>query len=135
MSIIEWKDEYSVRVKEIDAQHQKLVEMINELHTAMAGGKSKDILSEIIQKMVEYTQLHFRTEEKYFDEFNYPQREQHKNEHNSFIEKVTDFSNSFNSGKVFLSIEVMDFLKDWLANHITGSDQEYSDFFTSKGLN
>ncbi len=134
MQLIKWDDNFSVKVKEIDEQHKKLVEMINALHDAMSEGKSKEILSDIIQKMIEYTDFHFKTEEKYFDKFDYPDSKKHKAEHINFVQKVTEFHDGYKSGKVFLSIEVMDFLKNWLHSHITGSDKNYTSFFNSKGL-
>ena len=69
MALMKWDESFSVGVKEIDAQHQKLVAMINELHAAMKEGKVHDVLGEIISGMAKYTIFHFETEEKYFEEF------------------------------------------------------------------
>ncbi len=134
MDFFTWKDEMSVNVKEIDAQHKKLVSMINELHKAMKEGKSKMVLRDIIKGLVEYTKVHFGTEEKYFDKFGYPESQEHIKEHNDFVKKVQEFQKEFEEGKSLVSIEIMNFLKDWLYHHIMGTDKKYSKFFNERGL-
>jgi hemerythrin len=134
MAIIQWNDTFSVKVAEIDQQHQKLVSMINELNDAMKQGKGKDVLSKIINGLVSYTVTHFNTEEKYFDRFGYPETDSHKKEHVAFVKKVSEFKDGFEKGKTSLSIEVMNFLSDWLKNHIKVTDKKYSQFFNEKGL-
>jgi hemerythrin len=134
MAIIQWNDTFSVKVAEIDQQHQKLVSMINELSDAMKQGKGKDALSKIVNGLVSYTVTHFNTEEKYFDRFGYPETDSHKKEHVAFVKKVSEFKDGFEKGKLSLSIEVMNFLSDWLKNHINGTDKKYSQFFNEKGL-
>jgi len=60
--------------------------------------------------------------------------EVHKAEHDEFIAKVSEVEEKFNSGKLVLSIEVTIFLKDWLKNHVQGTDKKYSDFFIKNGV-
>ena len=108
--------------------------MINELNDAMKQGKGKDILGKIVNGLISYTATHFKTEENYFERFGYPDANQHKKEHIAFVQKVSDFKNGFEKGKLSLSIEVMNFLSDWLQNHIKGTDKKYSQFFNGKGL-
>lgn len=134
MALIEWQSSYSVDVKEIDDQHKRLVEMINNLHQAMADRKAKEVLGDIIQGLVDYTQTHFSTEEKYFKQFGYEDTEEHIKQHENFVKKVSDFKEGFDSGRLMLSIDVINFLKDWLINHINGTDQKYTDFMHNNGI-
>lgn len=134
MALLTWNESFSVNVAEIDQQHKKLIDMVNDLNDAMKQGKGKEVLGKILNSMVSYTVSHFRTEEKYFDQFGYPEADDHKKEHAAFIEKVTDFKGKFESRNLFLTIEVMDFLSGWLKTHIMGTDRKYSDFFNEKGL-
>ncbi len=41
MPIIQWNQVFSVNIKQIDAQHMKLVELVNLLHDSMKEGKGK----------------------------------------------------------------------------------------------
>jgi hemerythrin len=134
MALIQWDSSFTVNVAEIDTQHQKLVAMINDLNNAMKQGKGKDILGKIIDELFNYAGSHFATEEKYFDKFGYPAAASHKLEHNNFVKKVSEFKNGFDRGQLALTIEVMNFLKDWLRDHIKGVDKKYGPFFNEKGL-
>ena len=133
MAYIEWNSNISVNIMEIDNQHKKLIEVINELHDSMIKGKSKDILNGLLNDLTNYTVEHFGLEEYYMDKFNYINSSIHKKEHKDFIKKVAEYHNDLKNGKFLLSVQVMNFLKDWLINHIQGSDKKYSEFFIEKG--
>ena len=134
MALIKWDDSLSVKVAKIDLQHQKLVWMINQLSDAMKQGKGKDVLGKIVNDLIGYTATHFKTEEDYFNQFRYPETDSHKKEHIAFVQKVTEFKDGFEKGKLSLSIEIINFLSNWLQNHIKGTDKKYSQFFNGKGL-
>ena len=61
--IFPWKDAYSVRIPEIDAQHKILIRLINELHAAMLCGQAAGAMAGIMDELVRYTDIHFRHEE------------------------------------------------------------------------
>ena len=134
MALITWNDSLSVNVEEIDKQHQKLVQIINDLHDAMREGKEKEVLGNVLTRLIDYTSCHFSTEEKYFDKFGYPDSDPHKKEHIYFLEEVLEFKKAFDEDKVLLTIELMNFLKDWLTNHMQGSDKKFGLFLNEKGL-
>jgi len=134
MNLISWDNSLSVNVEKIDKQHQKLIEMINQLHSKMKEGKGNKFTEEIIGKMAEYTKIHFSTEEKYFDLFDFEESDKHKAEHKAFIEKVAEFQDKLKKGELSLSIEVLSFLTNWLTNHIKGSDKKYTKCFNEHGL-
>ena len=110
MSIIKWSDSLSVNVEEIDLQHQKLVAMIDELADAVKLGKGNDVLGEILTGMVNYAATHFKTEEKYFEQFDYSEKDSHIEEHNSFTRKISDFQTKFENQESSLTFEIMEFL-------------------------
>jgi hemerythrin len=134
MSFFDWQDALSVGIVEIDNQHKQLVAMINDLYSAMRAGRGREVLGGIIDKMSQYAVEHFKTEETYMTRFGYSDYSSHKASHDAFIAKVSDFKQSFSQGKILLSIEIMNFLKDWLFQHIAKSDQKYVPFFKEKGL-
>lgn len=134
MPIIQWNQVFSVNIKQIDAQHMKLVELVNLLHDSMKEGKGKEVLSRILNELTAYTANHFKTEEDLFKKYGYPKTEVHILEHKNLVEKVLQIKGNFESGKVVLTSDVMNFLRDWLTNHISGSDKAYSAFLNSKGV-
>jgi hemerythrin len=131
---MQWNDTFSVGVAEIDAQHKNLVSYLNDLHFAMTQGKGSAILKSLLERLVGYTQVHFATEEKYMKQWNYPGYVYHKGEHDAFVKKVADFKTKFDAGQTTLSIDILIFLKEWVFNHILGTDKKYGPFFNKNGL-
>lgn len=121
-------------LQEIDKQHQKLVSLINQLHKIMKLRLGNKKAAEILDELVEYTTSHFGYEEKIMREYKYEDLVEHTIKHVDLIGKVGDFQKQFKQGNALLTMDLMDFLKDWLVNHIQGTDKKYAPFFKSKGL-
>ena len=127
MELIQWSEKYSVSNFLIDSQHKRLVSMINQLHESMRDGKGKETLQKILDDLVKYTKEHFLTEETMMKKANYPGYATHKAEHDKLTEKAVDLQKSYAEGKSPLTMDVLNFLKNWLTNHIEGTDKKYKD--------
>lgn len=134
MSYLEWSDELRVGVGDVDDQHKRLVAMVNDLHEAMQRGRGKDVLASTIAGLLDYTVVHFTTEERYFDVFGYSDAPAHKAQHEGFVHQVEDFQQGFRDDRLMLSIDVMDFLSTWLVEHIKGSDRAFGPFLNQHGV-
>lgn len=134
MAIIQWTNEWSVGVEQIDRQHQKLVEIINKLETPMVQEKEKEVLFSVIQELMAYAKIHFKTEEQYFKQFGYEDSNVHKTQHVSFVKKISKFCEDYISGRSGLTESIKNFLFNWIADHIKGSDKKYTDCFNRNGL-
>lgn len=134
MALITWDDKYSVEIPSIDAQHKKLIEIINTLHEAMSQGKGDKVLNQVMDELVQYTQTHFAFEEKLLMANAYPDIVNHKAEHEKLTQKVVEFQTMAKNGQIALSVSVNSFLKSWLLDHIAGFDKKYSALLKSKGV-
>jgi hemerythrin len=133
-----WKDEYSVGVEQIDNQHKQIFETINLLIDIMAGmsdgGGGRDQLDVVIQRLVTYKKIHFATEEKFFDEFDYEYKEDHKAKHREFNEKMGKLVSLHTGDSIGLAFGLVDFLEDWLLSHLLVEDHKYINCFREHGL-
>ena len=127
MAIVYWREEYSVRVPEIDAQHRRLLDMINALHEAMLMGGKAGALKAVMDELVAYTHYHFTFEEQLMARAGYSGLEEHKRKHRAMVSKVGEFAAEISSGQAVVSLKLLNFLKDWLAHHILETDKQYSD--------
>jgi hemerythrin len=134
MAYFNWTDDLSVNIASIDDQHKKLIDLINDFYDSFKSGQSKEKLVELISGLKEYTVYHFTTEEGLLLKNGYSDFENHKKQHVIFEDKVNDFLSRIESGKLVVSVEVTNFLKDWLSNHIKKTDKEYSSFLVEKGV-
>ena len=134
MSLITWDDSLKIGLVEIDTQHKRLVDLLNELFDAMQAGKSKEIIGRVIIELSNYTITHFSNEEKYFKQFGYVDMEEHMLAHKSFINKIKGFRDEFQAGNTSVSTDMMRYLKDWIVKHINGTDKKYVELFKSNGI-
>ncbi len=134
MQFFPWKEQYSLNIDEIDEQHRMLVGMIDKLHTAMAEGRSKSVLDEIINELYNYTKFHFITEERLMDEYDYPGLEQHRREHKELVGKVLAMMERRKGNALGLSSDLSIMLQEWLNNHILDTDKKYSEYLAARGI-
>lgn len=135
MTVLQWNETMRVNVADVDRQHQELVRMIGALNDAMAEGASQEVMGATIAGLIDYTRTHFATEEALFDTYGYPGAAAHKAQHREFVSQVEDFKRGFDEGRLFLSLDVMDFLGQWLVQHIQGSDGQFAPFLNERGVN
>ncbi|GAB6038477.1 hemerythrin family protein [Fundidesulfovibrio butyratiphilus] len=130
MPFLQWSDDLSIGIPEIDAQHQSLVEMLNSLHDAAENGDASAYPA-TVKKMKEYAIMHFSTEERHMKRHKYPDLFDHMAEHAFFVSKVKDFTAS-TAEEIQMLPAVLDFLKQWLAGHISGVDVKMGHFLRDK---
>lgn len=132
--MLNWDEQYSVGVKELDDQHKSMVDYINQIEKARTEGDDRTTVVKILNGLVLYTKDHFALEETYFKMFDYAKIDVHIQEHLSLIEQVEKLVYHFEIGKPPGLTEMMDFLKTWLIDHILGADKEYMQCFSENGL-
>lgn len=134
MALLVWTNEISVQVKSMDDQHRTLVDLVNQLSDAMRVGKGNDLLVPILASLIKYTKVHFAAEERLMQMHKFPQFAPHKAAHEALTKQVLELQQKVEAGKAMLSVSLLNFLKDWLINHIKGMDQEYGRFIAGKGV-
>ena len=134
MDTITWKDSYSVGIAAMDEQHKKLFVLINSLNQAMSEGKGRELVGQVLNEMVDYTSKHFTAEEKLMEKYDYPGLTEQKNEHKAFIQKVDQMQQDAKSKNLTISIEVSQFLRRWITDHIMGMDKNYGSYLNAKGV-
>ena len=130
MSKSRWNPRYSVGNEEIDGQHQRLVEMVSELNE-MIRKKKTDEIGTIFISLIEYTDNHFKTEERYFDKYAYPNKIEHKKIHDDLRKTVLDLKMRYEKGERVVTIELIHFLSNWVTNHILNEDKKYAPYIKS----
>ncbi len=134
MTLIQWNEELCVGINQVDEEHQQLVAIVNQLDEAMTSGKGTRIMGEILAQLVQYTKVHFESEEELMADANFPDLDLHRKQHRQLVQKVEKFQRDFNHSGRRITREMMDFLRYWLANHILVDDKAFGRFCTSAGL-
>lgn len=124
----EMKPEYFIGIDLIDEEHKQIFAYANEayelLHEEFTPDKY-DNISDILEKLREYTKKHFADEEAYMESIHYKRLFTQKVQHQAFIEKLEEFDlehmqDSEDQDQQIMNI--LNFLTDWLINHILHVD-------------
>ncbi|MFW6042767.1 MAG: bacteriohemerythrin [Marinilabiliaceae bacterium] len=126
--MIKWTSEYKMNIPEIDKEHYSLFEKLNEFYHGLEDGSSKERLGQLIKGLLDYAKVHFSNEEKYMESIGFPDLDNNREEHEAFIKKASEFYDKYQSGKLILSLEVTNFIKEWISNHIKQEDKQYAIF-------
>lgn len=126
--LVRWSNSLSTGVPVIDGQHKLLLTYINKLHRGIRNGDDEALLLEILDALAGYAFTHFNTEEIFFAHSGYPDTAEHIRIHEQFREKVIQFRESVLDGKASVDVDVLDFLKNWLIEHIQGMDVSFAPY-------
>ncbi len=132
--MIEWDDKYSVGISKIDDEHKQFIDIVNKAIAIKEHYDNPEELREVLHSITMYAITHFATEENYMIEFNYPEYQYHKEEHHDFSRKVIQYCERVTDGDTQVANEILEYLKQWLVNHIQVTDKKYVDCFIRNGL-
>lgn len=127
MPLIEWNDNFSVGISNLDDEHKNLIRMTNTLYDAMKLGQGKTVADSILKELTDYALTHFSHEEQLMKQVKYPDYSTHKDLHDAFAKKISEYVDLY--AKNLLSAnQLLTILREWLINHICSIDKEYTPF-------
>ncbi len=129
-----WKDSYKIGVKKVDKQHKELFKRLNSfIEVVRSDQDMEDKIDEInrtLDFMAEYVVVHFDSEEEVQKKYNYPNYEEHHRIHEEFKADIREFKEEFEDD-MYNEDLIMEFsgrLLTWLINHVTGEDQNITEY-------
>ncbi len=115
----------------IDEDHKRLIGLVGGLNDAIVLGHDKNLILELLQELIHYTEWHFRHEERLMQINGYPDMDRHKDEHQTLIDSVVKVQADFKEGHADVSANLMKILLSWLYDHIHLVDQHLADYLNS----
>ena len=129
-----WKDDYSVGIEAMDNDHKRLLNLINQLQTAVDYYTGRESEEKAMQELIDYIKTHFTKEEKLLEDNDFADLAAHKELHKQYVDKVNELLEQYKNDSEATLIEALAFLKDWLIKHINGTDKEYGKVLNAKGI-
>ena len=123
MAYLTWIPELDTGISEVDKQHRRIVEYINELHDARIDGNREGVAA-VLAETVDYTLSHFAFEEQLMIDAGYMFSGPHKKVHELFVRRVGEFKARFEAGED-VAEELHSMLSRWLFNHIRNDDKGF----------
>jgi hemerythrin len=132
--IVKWEEKYSVDNIEIDAQHERLFQVINNFYNALIGGGGEASIKELVFELKNYTNVHFTSEEDLMLEYEYPLYKSHLDMHKEFVNKVNSLEKSLDKNASIMHVDLLNYLTGWITKHIYETDKQYAEYFREKGV-
>lgn len=127
MQNFEWSSIFVSGIDVIDFQHKILVERINEMINSINKNENQENLMFLFVFLEDYIIYHFSTEEQFFNSFNYLDKEKHLREHHEFNEKIVRFKKEYQEGLVCIDESLIEFLLNWLKEHLLDTDKKFTE--------
>lgn len=135
MAFIDWDDSYSIAIPFFDEEHKTLFALANELHEAVTCEAEVFALERSCDRLIEHVVLHFRHEEMYFEDWQYPHRVQHTAAHRQLRRQLFGYREHILAmPEPAKAVELFELLKTWLIQHILTDDRQYGAFLVERGL-
>ena len=122
----EWSDKFLLNVPQIDSDHKNLFAISNRIYDHISAGEYDKTITQALTLLVKYVHEHFDREERLMERFNFPGIVEHRRYHRLLEQIVSSMQKvhrhepeTVDTGKL------MEFLRDWLEQHILGTDQLY----------
>lgn len=135
MTFLAWDPSYATGIRIIDDEHQHLFTLINKLAATRGGTASHETVQEVVLGLRDYVRTHFVVEEELMRVYKYPGYEAHKKLHKEFFDKVEQLYQDTLSGELIVMNFLVDFIKNWLVEHVLKVDMDYVGFIPKDGIN
>jgi len=132
--LLEWDEGMRVGVDLIDEEHKKLFAFLNALNDSIERKTDPESMGKTLSGLLAYTVYHFDHEERLFLKTDYPHKTEHVAEHKKITARLMEIYSKLRFGQTReVSIELMEFLKAWLIEHIHGMDLGYVPYVHADG--
>jgi hemerythrin len=132
MTILSWHDQYIIGERTIDEQHKMLFKLINDFHTHWSQVHEPKEIAMLLNKLIQYCEHHFVTEESIMEKEGFPRLEQHRHDHEKLANSIFLLNEEYAERRELASNDVQKFCKHWLVDHIINSDYEFRDYLSLK---
>jgi hemerythrin len=122
MALLEWKDEYSVGIEDVDYEHKELIDIINRLHELLLADDARLTVPIFFDNLIKGVSTHFALEERLMGEHGYAHTSEHKEDHERLIEEIRDVKEAFEQAEEIDSVELAMRLEPWFSRHFATHD-------------
>ena len=134
MSLLTWNHACSVEIRAMDDQHGILMDTMNELRLALTHGMTREDVIEVLSRLVQFTRMHFASEEKLLEQFGYPELEKHRGHHARLLGKVEESARRVQHAEAPKMRPLLEFLEVWYEEHIEVIDRSYGLWLNEHGV-
>ncbi len=134
MSLLTWNHACSVDVRSMDDQHGILMDTANELRLALMRGSGQEQIGEILNRLIEFTSMHFESEEKLMEDSCFPALAEHRAEHRRMLAQMQQSAHCLHQAETLSPKAILLTLRDSFLGHIENLDSFYGPWLNERGI-
>jgi hemerythrin len=129
-----WNHACSVGIKAMDDQHGILMDAINELRQAVTRGGGREQVSELLDRLIEFTRMHFDSEERLMQQAGFPCLVEHRAQHQCLMAQILEAAHRLQYGERVDMNFLLRFVREWYLEHTATLDQQYGPWLNELGI-
>ena len=134
VALLNWNHACTVGVAAMDAQHGILMDAMNDLGLAIARGAGRDKTTELLNRLLAFSRMHFTSEEQLMEHYAFPGLDEHRAEHRRLLARLLESAGSMERGERVAMRPLLGFLREWFTGHIRRFDHRYGTWLNERGV-
>lgn len=134
MTLLTWNHECVVGVKAMDDQHGIIMDTMNELREMIVQGRERRVIGEQLDRLVDFTQKHFESEEQLLEKQGFPGLQNHRAAHWRLLSQIQAAAERAKHSEGVEIQSLFHFLRAWYMEHIEGLDRQYGPWLNERGV-
>lgn len=135
VTLLTWNHACLVGVRAMDDQHGIMMDALNDLRLALVQGRGRDEISEGLNRLIEFTRMHFISEEQLLEQNGYSGLVQHRAAHQHLLSQIEEMALRTQHNDELHMRSLLVFLRDWYMSHIEDQDSQYGAWLNTRGIN
>lgn len=134
MTQLTWNHACTVGVKAMDEQHAVLMDTLNDIRLALVHGKGREHVSERLNRLIEFTRMHFASEEQLLEQHSFPGSAEHRDAHQRLLAQIEEAALRTQYNDELHLRAILQFLREWYMSHIEDMDSQYGAWLNARGI-
>jgi hemerythrin len=127
-------EEVASGFRSLDGEHHMQLDLLTALRRAILDGRDRLDIDEIFDRLIDYTKLHFTSEQLLMRLHQYPLYQEHVDDHDATVERLADLRAEYLAGNDEVTLNSVDELAEWLVGHIRSADRALGYFLVRVGV-
>ena len=134
MTLLTWNHACAVGVKAMDEQHAVLMDTLNEIRLALVRGHGREQVSEALNRLIEFTRMHFASEEQLLEAHGFPGASEHRDAHQKLLGQIEEAALRSQHHDDLRTKSMLLFLREWYMKHMEDLDSLYGRWLNARGI-
>jgi hemerythrin len=118
----------------LDGEHRAQLELLTAFGRAIEDEQRHAVIDEILDPLIDYTKMHFSSEQLLMRLYEYPRYQEHVGNHELTIECLENLRRVYLVGSAAVARVAADQLSDWIYAHIRRADRTLGHFLVRLGV-